>query len=426
MGCGTYRLDCRLVFYAPEPCGGLHEGMAQAGSGRARRGLEVTSYLPAELDQGLIGPTRHGRARRRLRPPLSFVGGIGGDRLGVSADAHQGPRLRCRRRLSAGQLQLPQLRRCAPASRRSRQRTQSCLAVSGDGRALDAAQRLARSAPADRNDAAALAPSTPAGRASPIAAIVLTNADVDHVAGLLSLREGVAFTLYASERCWRPWPLTRFSTFSTPPVPPGSLAARALARASLAGLTVEAFPVPGKVALYLEDAAGPVSARRTGDTHRASDQRSGQRGRFFYIPGCAAIDAPLAARLRASPLVLFDGTLYTDDGNDRARAVRQDRPAHGPYRRWPGRKDRSQPSPRCSVKRRVFVHMNNSNPVLREDSPERAEVERAGWEIACDGMEIRYERADDARAARGGDPPGRRRALPRQASLSPPAARRQA
>ena len=187
---------------------------------------------------------------------------------------HQGARFGGGRRVSAGQLQLPQLRRRAAGKPGLRPRTQSSLAVSRDGQALGAAQRLAGPAPADRRHAASWRRAPTGGpRASPIKAVVLTNGDVDHVAGLLSLREGFAFTLYASARVLEA--LAANSIFNVLDARPGA-AGRARGSATAArqcgvglGLTVEAFPVPGKVALYLEDpAAGPDVRHARGRHHR--------------------------------------------------------------------------------------------------------------------------------------------------------------
>jgi pyrroloquinoline quinone biosynthesis protein B len=267
-----------------------------------------------------------------------------------------------------------------------RKRTQSCVAVSGDGRRwtlLNAAPDLRQQIEATPQ----LWPQLAAGlRTSPIASIILTNADVDHVAGLLSLREAVGFTLYGSE--------TVLAALAANPIfavlDPAHVARvplrleRSLPIAG--GLTVEAFAVPGKIALYLESSA-PGFGTRTGDTIglRISDPASGRA--FHFIPGCAAIDDTLAARLRGSPLVLFDGTLYTDEemivqGLSSKTGQRMGHMA------MTGPQGSITAFAALQVKRRVFVHMNNSNPALREDSPERAAVERAGWEIAWDGMEI--------------------------------------
>jgi pyrroloquinoline quinone biosynthesis protein B len=288
---------------------------------------------------------------------------------------------------------LPQIncscRNCADArsgNRALQARTQSGVAVSRDGESwtlLNASPDLRQQIQATPE----LWP-RPAGglRSSPIASIVLTNADVDHVVGLFSLREGVAFTLYGSA--------TVLAALAANPIY-AVLDPRHVTQVTLAlerevalpgGLTLEAFPVPGKVALYLESSA-PDFGTRVGDTIglRICDHKSGAA--FFYIPGCAAVDAALAARLDGSPLVLFDGTLYTDDemivqGLSSKTGQRMGHLAMS------GPKGAIAAFAALQVGRRIFVHMNNSNPALREDSPERGAVEAAGWEIAWDGMEV--------------------------------------
>lgn len=275
-----------------------------------------------------------------------------------------------------------------------RSRTQSSLAVSRDGRAwvlLNASPDLRQQVGA----ATELAPQAQAGaRSSPIKAVVLTNADVDHVAGLLSLREGCAFTLYGSERVLGA--LIANSVFDV-------LDRRSVPRVALPigkptelvsfgvplGLTVEAFPVPGKIALYLEDAgAGRGLGTREGDMIglRVSDPAAGDS--FFYVPGCAGVDAGLADRLRGAGLVLFDGTLYSDDEMI-AQGLSTKTGKRMGHISMSGRDGSIAAFRALSVERRIFVHINNSNPVLREGSTERAEVEAAGWEVAFDGMEIR-------------------------------------
>lgn len=281
-------------------------------------------------------------------------------------------------------------------------RTQSSLAVSADGEAWV----LLNASPDLRQQVAAmpeLAPPADAGpsanslagpRGSPIKAVVLTNGDVDHIAGLLSLREGITFTIYASERVLAT--LAANSVFDV--LDPRQVARVALPiarplqlagdRAGL-GLSVEAFPVPGKVALYLEDpAAGPGFGTREGDTVglRISEPASGAA--FFYIPGCAAVDAALAQRLRDAPLVFFDGTLY-DDAEMIAQGLSAKTGRRMGHISMSGPEGSLAAFRDLGVKRPIFVHINNSNPVLREDSPERRTVEAAGWEVAFDGMEIR-------------------------------------
>jgi len=265
-------------------------------------------------------------------------------------------------------------------------RTQSSLAVSRDGERWV----LLNASPDLRQQLAAtpeLAPRADQGlRSSPIAALVLTNGDVDHVAGLLSLREGLAFTLYASARVLQALAANSiFNVLNTATVPRIALA---LGQAvEMAGLTVEAYPVPGKIALYLE-AAGPDFGTREGDSIGLEVRDPASGAAFHYIPGCAAVDTALTARLAGAPLVLFDGTLYTDEEMI-AQGLSDKTGSRMGHISMSGPHGSMAVFEALGVKRRIYVHMNNSNPVLREDSPERAHVERAGWEVAFDGMEIR-------------------------------------
>jgi pyrroloquinoline quinone biosynthesis protein B len=283
-----------------------------------------------------------------------------------------------------------------------RSRTQSSVAVSGDGRAWV----LLNASPDLRQQVAAtpeLAPPAHVGpragsqatpRGSPIKAVVLTNGDVDHLAGLLSLREGFAFTVYATERVLATLAANQiFDVLDRNLVErvhlPVDRPLQLAGGGARLGLTVEAFPVPGKVALYLEDAgAGPGLGTREGDTIglRICEPASGAA--FFYIPGCAAVDGPLATRLRDAPLVLFDGTLY-DDEEMIAQGLSSKTGRRMGHVSMSGAEGAVAAFRNLNVGRRIFVHINNSNPVLREDSPERRTVEAAGWEVACDGMEIR-------------------------------------
>jgi pyrroloquinoline quinone biosynthesis protein B len=267
------------------------------------------------------------------------------------------------------------------------QRTQSALAVTRDGErwvllnaSPDIRQQIAASP--------ALAPH-PQGavRSSPIVAVALTDGDVDHVAGLLSLREGLAFTLFASPRVLDV--LAANSIFNV-------LNPRHVARVALpfgtrlvvdGGLAVCAYPVPGKVALYLED-AGRDFGTREGDRIglEISDPATGIA--FHYIPGCAAIDPALAQRLAGARLVLFDGTLYTDEEMITQHLSDKTGLRMG-HMSMSGSLGSMAAFAPLRVGRRIFVHINNSNPVLRDDSPERTQVQSAGWEVAYDGMEIR-------------------------------------
>jgi len=275
---------------------------------------------------------------------------------------------------------------------RARARTQSSLAVSADGARwvlLNASPDLRQQI----NDNPALHPRHGA-RHSPIEAVVLTNADVDHVAGLLTLRESQPLALYASQRV--------HDALAANPIF-GVLNPRYVERRALSldssqalagpdgtdlGLSLETFTVPGKVALYLErPEAGENFGTAAGDTIGVCIRQPASGACFYYVPGCADLEPPLAARLRGAPLVFFDGTLYRDD-----EMVEGGLGVKTGHRM--GHLSLSGPDGTMAafegldVGRRVFIHINNSNPVLLEESPERAAVERAGWEVAFDGQEI--------------------------------------
>jgi pyrroloquinoline quinone biosynthesis protein B len=148
------------------------------------------------------------------------------------------------------------------------------------------------------------------------------------------------------------------------------------------GLHVTAFAVPGKAPLYLEK-EGP----RDGDTIGLAV--ADETGRcFFYLPGCAALPAALTARLRNAALVFFDGTLWRDDEMV-ASCVGTKTGTRMGHMSMAGEHGSIAALASLGIARKIFIHINNTNPVLLADSPERAEAARAGWEIADDGMEIR-------------------------------------
>jgi pyrroloquinoline quinone biosynthesis protein B len=270
--------------------------------------------------------------------------------------------------------------------------TQAALAVSADGERwvlLNASPDLRAQVLATP----ALQPRHP-GRDSPIAAVVLTNGDVDALAGLLTLRESWPLSLYATPSVLDV--LAANSIFNV--LGPEHVARRKLALgAPLAlsardgtplGLSVEAFSVPGKPALYLEDAAIERRlAERSENTIGLAISAPESDKRFYYVPGCAALDDELAARLRDAPLLFFDGTLWRDDEMIRAGLG-------GKTGRRMGHLSLSGPEGSLAalaplgIGRKLFIHINNTNPVLRPGSAERQAVEAAGWEVARDGLEI--------------------------------------
>jgi pyrroloquinoline quinone biosynthesis protein B len=109
---------------------------------------------------------------------------------------------------------------------------------------------------------------------------------------------------------------------------------------------------------------------------------------FLYLPACAAVTPELKARLSGAQLLFFDGTLWRDDEMIDAGLSGKtgQRMGHVSLSGETGSLAAFEDS---GIARRIFIHINNSNPILLEDSPERAAVEAAGWEVAFDGMEIR-------------------------------------
>jgi len=294
----------------------------------------------------------------------------------------------------------PQWNSNDPASQRARSgdpaapsRTQSSIAVSAD----DLQWVLFNASPDLRqqiNSPTTLLPRN-GKRDSPIRSVVLTNGDVDHVAGLLTLREGHPFTIYATGRV-----LSVLETNSIFNVLNAELVQRRPLQLQMAqeiqshdgkptGLIVKAFPVPGKVALYLEDAAaGPNLGTQAEDAIGVRISSREGDSHFFYVPGCASMTDDLARRMHGAPLVLFDGTLWRDDEMIVAGVGQKTGKRMG-HISVSGPDGSLAAFENLAVKRKIFVHMNNTNPILLSDTPERAAIGKAGWEAAHDGMEIR-------------------------------------
>jgi len=231
-------------------------------------------------------------------------------------------------------------------------------------------------------------------RHSPIKAVVLTNGDVDHIAGLINLREAQPFAVYGTERVLSVIADNSvFHILAEPLVPRIKLPLNEPTPLSGAGvdlgLTVEAFAVPGKVALYLEDAsAGPDFGTKEGDTIGLKVADPATKTSFFYIPGCAAIDEPLAARLKGASVVFFDGTLFTDNEMIEQGLMPKTGGRMG-HINMSGANGSIETFSKLGVGRLIYVHINNSNPALNENSDARKTIEGAGWEVGYDGLEVR-------------------------------------
>ena len=263
---------------------------------------------------------------------------------------------------------------------RVRARTQASLAVSIDGRRWT----VLNASPDLRAQIQATPALHPRGlRESPIVSVILTGAEIDQTAGLLNLRERTSFTLMATAA-------TLVAVADNPMF--GALAAEVVSRCAIfpgqrfklaGGLEAELFMVPGKVPLYLE-AENPETAEESA-ANVGVEITDGDKC-LAYIPGAAAITPALRQRLSRADVILFDGTLFTDDEMIRTgtgtKAGR--RMGHMPIDGDGG----SLAALQGLSARKIFVHINNTNPILVDGSPERRRVEAAGWEVAEDGMEI--------------------------------------
>lgn len=287
----------------------------------------------------------------------------------------------------------PNSRRARAKDLAARQRTQSSIAVSADGTdwfLFNASPDLRQQI----NDNDILHPQEGL-RHSPIKGVVLTNADVDHIAGLLNLRESQPLELYATGRVIEV--LKANTVFNV--LNPEFVKRQAMRLeepvvlkkpdGSDSGIVVVPFAVPGKVALWLEDASkGPDFGSVEEDTIALEVRDAEGRTVFFYIPGCARMPEELAERLRGAPLVFFDGTLWVDDEMIRSNVGVKTGKRMG-HMSVSGDDGTMAAFRDLGVGRKIFIHINTTNPILLEDSPERAAVSEAGWEVAYDGMEIR-------------------------------------
>ena len=282
--------------------------------------------------------------------------------------------------------------RAARGEQSELQSTQASIAFSTDG----AHWFLVNASPDLRQqliNTPQLHPRKGALRHSPIAGVILTNGEIDAVAGLLSMREGSPFVIYAhakvlailksnsifnvlSERNVARVPIEVDQAFE--PRLPGGLPS---------GIEVLPFTVAGKGAWYLEGKAHPGGDDGAGDTLglRIRDKASGKH--FYFLAACAEVDDELKARLDGAPLVFFDGTVWRDDELVVAGLGTKTGKGMG-HISMSGPKGALESLADVAIDRRIFLHINNSNPALLHGSAERKMAESAGWQIPADGTEI--------------------------------------
>jgi pyrroloquinoline quinone biosynthesis protein B len=266
-------------------------------------------------------------------------------------------------------------------------RTQSSIAVSADGSSwvlFNASPDLL----VQIRSFGALQPAR-ALRDSAIADVVLVDAQLDHTLGLLMLREGKPLRVWCTERVYAEL-VQSFPVFSIlrhycgvewHPIPTAPGAAFEIP--SLEFVSCRALAVPGNAPPFSPARDAPKAGDNIGLS--LTDRRSGRT--LFYAPGLAAIEPEVAAELERAQVVLVDGTFWSDDelvrlgvSTRRARAM--------------GHLPQSGPGGMLEVlsglraERKILIHINNTNPILDECSPERESLRALGIEVAHDGMEI--------------------------------------
>ncbi len=230
-------------------------------------------------------------------------------------------------------------------------------------------------------------------RHSPIAGVILTNGEIDAVAGLLSMREGSPFAIYAHPKVLAI--LKSNSIFNV-------LSEKNVARVGIeidrafepalpdgrpSGIEVEAFTVPGKGAWYLEGQAHPGGTDSAGDTLGLRIRDKATNKHFYFIAACAHVSNELKSRLAGAPLLFFDGTVWRDDELVAAGLGTKTGQSMG-HIAMSGNSGAIKNLAGLDIDRKVFLHINNSNPALLHGSAERSIAENAGWQIPADGTEI--------------------------------------
>lgn len=273
----------------------------------------------------------------------------------------------------------PTCRAVRDGTRPARARTQSSIAVSPDR----ARWFLFNASPDIRAQIEAFPDLHPGDdRATPLAAVLLTDAEIDHTLGLLLLREGRGVRLHATDATYATLTsgtgvlstLERYCPVEWTRVVPGR-------DVSLGGISYRAFDVPtGKHDRF---GTGTGEGRVVG--YRLTDEATGRAA--AYLPGVQELTAAVLTELEGCACLLIDGTCWHDD--ELIRLGLAEKTAHDMGHLALGGPGGSlEQLSRLSIERKIYIHINNTNPILLEDSPERRLVEQAGMEVADDGLEV--------------------------------------
>jgi pyrroloquinoline quinone biosynthesis protein B len=246
---------------------------------------------------------------------------------------------------------------------------------------------LLNASPDVRAQIACLPGSLPAGlRHVPVEGVVVTDAELDHTLGIVLLREARQLQLYGTpatlsilERDSRLLPVTRsFADVAITEIFPGQRTELRYRDGGISGLSIEPFDVPAGPPRFAPQAA-------MGHTVGLMLQDDANGGTCAFVPGCGDLDSALLQRLAETDLLLFDGTFWSDDEmqalgiGERSARDMDHLPVSGPGGSLAQLAQLRRP-------RTVYTHINNTNPMLLEDSPQQAHVQRAGLQVGADGM----------------------------------------
>lgn len=280
-------------------------------------------------------------------------------------------------------------REARAGSGRVQARSQSSVAISADGRSWF----LLNASPDIRAQIESFAPLQPSGekrRNSPIEAVLLTNADLDHTLGLMLLREGEKLCVHATETVRLA--LTEGISFAPALesfcgvrwTEPTKKAEPLLRRdGSPNGLMYEAISLPGKPPRFMKGKA-PAEGHVVG--YHITDIKTG--GRLLFLPDVAELNETVLSWLPQCDVLLFDGTFWSEN-EMRERGMGTLSAADMGHAPISGERGSLRIFAELKVPHKIYTHINNTNPILIEDSAEHAAVKAAGCVVGRDGMELK-------------------------------------
>jgi pyrroloquinoline quinone biosynthesis protein B len=275
----------------------------------------------------------------------------------------------------------PGCRAVRGGSRPARARTQSSVAVSADHRSWF----LLNASPDLRAQFEAFHGLHPrGGRATPLRAVLLTDAELDHTLGLVLLREGRALELHATRAAYATLRygtglvamLERYCRVDWRPVIPGEEVPLA------GGLSYRAFDVPTTKRARFEGGTEPGQVVG----YRLTDGLSGRAA--VYLPGMQQLTAAVRRELDDCACLLVDGTCWHDDELIRLGLADKTAGEMG-HLAIAGPHGSLAQLAALPIERKVYIHVNNTNPILLDDAPERRMISDRGMEVAVDGLEVK-------------------------------------